>query len=281
MSISIESSGAKRGRPRKGGDDEDVKRGINALDHALTALKALAAIEGPATLSDIARAAGMPATKVHRYLASFIAAGLVTQPERSGRYDLGQAALQLGLSAISRNDIVNRVAGQLSELTNATGCSALLSIWSHLGPIVVRWERSSTFIVTTLGLGTVFPLLNSATGRVFLANLPARMTQAMIEREIMARNVAGRSGVDMDLSPDGMARFKDQLRLQGYATVEGRLIPGLQAAAAPVLNWQGEVECAVTLFSTSQDVVDPEGSALHTLCRFTTQFSMKQHAPPR
>jgi DNA-binding IclR family transcriptional regulator len=276
MSTGLDNNGAKRGRPRKNKEDDDLKRGVNALDHALTALKALAALEGPATLSDIARASGMPATKVHRYLASFIAAGLVSQPERSGRYDLGHAALQLGLSAISRNDIVNRVAGQLSELTNITGCSALLSIWSHLGPIVVRWERSSTFIVTTLGLGTVFPLLNSATGRVFLANLPARMTQAMIEREITARNIAGRQGGEMDVSPKGLARFRDQVRSQGYATVEGRLIPGLQAAAAPVLNWQGEVECAVTLFSTSQDVVDPEGSSLPALLRFASQFSMSK-----
>jgi DNA-binding IclR family transcriptional regulator len=278
MSISIESTGARRGRPRKGGDEDDFKRGVNALDHAMTALKALASLEGPATLTDIARAAGMPATKVHRYLASFIAAGLVSQPERSGRYDLGPAALQLGLSAISRNDVINRVAGQLSELTDATGCSALLSIWSHLGPIVVRWERSATFIVTTLGLGTVFPLLNSATGRVFLANLPARMTNAMVEREILARASGGRSTVEMDVSPQGLTRFKEQIRSQGHATVEGRLIPGLQAAAAPVLNWQGEIECAVTLFSTSQDIVDPEGTALPTLRRFTSRFSLVQTA---
>ena len=217
----------------------------------------------------------MPATKVHRYLASFIAADLVSQPERSGRYDLGRAAMEIGLAAIARNDIINQVADRLIELTEATGCTAMLSIWGNQGPTVVRWERAATFIVTTLGLGTTFPLLNSATGRVFLANLPERLTAATLDREILARNTAGGRVIDMDVSPRGMTRLKEQIRAQGYATVEGRLIPGLQAASAPVLNWQGEAECAVTLISTSQDVVDPEGSSLPALRAFVGRFSVK------
>jgi DNA-binding IclR family transcriptional regulator len=274
MSVGSEA-GAKRGRPRKNlADEDDIKRGVNALDHALTVLKALADLRAPATLTDIARAAGMPATKVHRYLASFIAAGLVSQPERSGRYDLGKAAMEIGLAAISRNDVINRVADRLIDLTEATGCTAMLSIWGNQGPTVVRWERAATFIVTTLGLGTTFPLLNSATGRVFLANLPERVTAPLLEREIAARNMAGGRVIDIDISPRGLARLKEQVRAQGHATVEGRLIPGLQAASAAVLNWQGEVECAVTLISTSQDVVDPEGSALPALRAFVQRFSI-------
>ncbi len=265
----------RRGRPRKNaGEDDDIKRGINALDHALAVLKALADRKAPATLTDIARAAGMPATKVHRYLASFITAGLVSQPERSGRYDLGKAAMEIGLAAISRNDTVNRVADQLLELTDATGCTAMLSVWGNQGPTVIRWERAATLIVTTLGLGTTFPLLNSATGRVFLANLPERLTGALLDREVLARNVAGGRVIDMDVTASGLARLKEQIRSGGYATVEGRLIPGLQAASAPVLNWQGEIECAVTLIDTSQRVVDPEGSVLPTLLAYARRFSI-------
>jgi DNA-binding IclR family transcriptional regulator len=274
MTIPVEN--ARRGRPRKNpGEDDDIKRGVNALDHALTVLKLLAELKAPATLTDIARAASMPATKVHRYLASFIAAGLVSQSERSGRYDLGKTAMEIGLSAIARNDIVNQVADRLIDLTEATGCTAMLSIWGNQGPTVVRWERAATFIVTTLGLGTTFPLLNSATGRIFLTNLPDRLTSDALDREILARKTAGGRIIDMDVSKRGLARLKDQILGQGYATVEGRLIPGLQAASAPVLNWQNEVECAVTLISTTQDIFDPEQGALPELLKFVRQFSIK------
>ena len=71
--------------------------GIQALDAALSVLRVLRSFDGPATLSDIAREAGMPPSKVHRYLASFMHAGLAVQKERSGRYDLGPEAASLVL----------------------------------------------------------------------------------------------------------------------------------------------------------------------------------------
>lgn len=276
------ATGGRRGRPRTRGEDDDIKRGVNALDHALIVLKALASLQASASLTDIARAAGMPATKVHRYLASFIAAGLVSQPVKSGRYDLGKAAMEIGLAAITRNDMVNRVADQLADLTEATGCTAMLSVWGNQGPTVVRWERAANFIVTTLGLGTTFPLLHSATGRVFLANLADRLTAALLDREIMAHNTAGGRLINMDVTPRGLARLSEQIRAQGYASVEGRLIPGLQAVSAPVLNWQGEIECAVTLISTSQAILDPQGDALPALMSFAARFSMAsmRRSPP-
>ena len=39
----------------------------------------------------------MSAAKAHRYLVSFQRLGLVTQDSRTARYDLGPAALKLGL----------------------------------------------------------------------------------------------------------------------------------------------------------------------------------------
>ena len=254
-----------RGRPRKTDAGDDARRGVNALDHALTLLKALSDFKGPATLSEIARAAGMPATKAHRYLASFIAADLVSQPVRSGQYDLGPAALQLGFAAISRIDIVNSVAGRLAELTEATDCTALLSVWSNLGPVIVRWERAASYIVTNLGLGTIFPLLNSATGQVFLTHLPERLTMGLLEKE------------PSPIGASEIAALKAQIKAAGFAMVEGSLIPGLQAASAPILNGQGEIECAVTLISAKAAAFSAPGTRLIVLKSFVRQFS----SPPQ
>ena len=103
----------KRKPPKEAGEDDNgtAPGGIQALDAALAVLRVLRSFDGPATLSDIAREAGMPPSKVHRYLASFIHAGLAVQRERSGRYDLGPEAAELGVAAISRNDFVVRAGG--------------------------------------------------------------------------------------------------------------------------------------------------------------------------
>lgn len=71
-------------------DETAHGQGLKSLDTALGVLSYLAAQGGPQTLSDIGRGCGMPPSKVHRYLASFVNAGLVQQQGRSGQYDLGQ-----------------------------------------------------------------------------------------------------------------------------------------------------------------------------------------------
>lgn len=236
--------------------------GIQSLDRALEVLAALAARSGPASLTDLAREMNMPASKVHRYLASFVNAGLVEQAGRSGKYDLGANSLALGLAAMSRLDLVNRTADALPRITEETGLTALLTVWADAGPTIVRWERAAGFIVTTLGLGTTMPLLTSASGRVFLAHAPARVTENVLKAELVTASVG---------SPEMLA---DDVRSQGYAHVAGDLIPGLAAIAAPVLNWQGEIEAAVTLIGTDRSMTHPDHAAVAVLRAFCKSLSV-------
>lgn len=235
--------------------------GIQSLDSALRVLQALAAAGGPLSLSDLARQVDMPASKVHRYLASFSHAGLVAQAERSGKYDLGPGATTLGLAAIARLDFVNRTADHLAEVCADSGLTAMLSVWGNAGPTIIRWERAPGFIVTTLGLGTTMPLLGSATGRLFLAHAPAN---------VIAGKLAEERDSHPDLDPNLLA---EDVRDAGYAQVSGDLIPGLAAIAAPVLNWQNEIEAAVTLIGTDPAITAPDHPAVATLTAFCTRQS--------
>lgn len=229
------------------------RRGIGSVDTAMTILAAFSAAPGPLSLSDIARRTGMAASKLHRYLTSLVNSGMLIQPERSGAYDLGPFAATIGLAGLARNDFVNRAADALPDLVAATGATAMLSVWGSKGATVVRWERGPNFVVTALGLGATLPLMNSATGRVFLGFLPGDVT---------APHVAGNRA--------GIARMAAETRSMGYATVGGDLIPGLHAAAAPVLDWQGEAAAVITLIGTNPAVTVPQGktvSALRETCR--------------
>ena len=243
-----------------------ASRGIQSVDIALEVLTALAAAPGPATLGDLAQATGMSPAKLHRYLASFVNAGFVVQRRRSGAYDLGPAALRLGIGAMARSDIVNRVAGDMPSLTAETGTTALLAVWGSQGATIVRWERSPGFIVTTLGLGVTLPLLGSATGQLFLAfSSPGVIAERL-------RAEGGQSG-DGDLS-----RQVDRVRQARIARTEGRFIPGLSAVSAPVLNWQGEIEAAVTLVSTDPELVADDSKAMAVLDGFCRRHSFDTEA---
>lgn len=250
-------------------DSGAARRGIQSVDVALRVLSAFAKSEGPLTLKALGALTGMPASKLHRYLSSFVTAGLVEQRQRSGSYDLGPFAMELGLAALSRSDFVNRAAAGLEELVDTVGTTAMLSVWGNSGPTVVRWERSRNHVVTALGLGATLPLLRSATGRIFLANLPAEIVADLLAREQAARP---RDRYDV---PELIAA----VRTAGYASVDGAFIPGLYAVAAPILNWQDHAEAVVTLISTTPDLVDPDGPAVKSLLAFCRANSVRALHP--
>lgn len=254
-------------------DDSAGHGGIQSLDSALSLLQILAGMARAATLSELARAADMTTSKVHRYLASFINAGLVMQRHRSGRYELGKGALDLGLAAMARDDLINRAADRLEEIVDATGAAALVAIWGPLGPTVVRWERTASFVVTPLALGTVMPVLNSATGRIFLAFGPQRMVWRLAEEQIARAIELKLSWPDLEPGIEQARKLAQKVRAAGHSAVDGRFIPGLKAISAPILNWQGEAEAALTITTGDQGLLEPGAGALELLIATCRELS--------
>ena len=89
-------------------------------------------------LKDVAAAACMSAAKAHRYLVSFQRLGLVTQDARTARYDLGPAALKLGLASLARLDAM-RCARARARLDGADRPHLALAVWGNHGPTIVHW----------------------------------------------------------------------------------------------------------------------------------------------
>jgi len=249
--------------------------GVQSLDAALRLLLALRDRAGPVALSEIARDCDMPLSKAHRYLASFLNAGLVVQAGRSGKYDLGPGAIELGLAALGRLDFVNRTADAMPDLCAATGMTVLLSVWGSQGATVVRWERAAAPLVTSMGLGTALPLLNSASGRVFLGWAPPAMIAAQLRAELARAEVTPRLAPDLPPGPEGPARLAAGIRARGFATVDGKFIPGLVAAGAPILDWQGQAQAAVTLIGTDPRSIRADAPQVAALKRFCAQHSIR------
>ena len=229
---------------------------VQSVEVSISILSALARGGGPMSLKNISAEVGMPPAKVHRYLASFVDAGMMEQ-RRSGTYDLGPLATEIGVAAIGRSDFVNRAADRLEELVDETGATAMLSVWGNKGPTVVRWQRGPVDLTTTLGLGSVLPVLRSATGRVFLAFLPRRIAAAFVDEWLREPDAA--------LDRNDIADIVETIRKERYAWVDQMYIPGLYAISAPVLNWQEEIEAAITLISRDAKIIDPQGSEIASL----------------
>lgn len=213
-------------------DGQSRSKGVQSVEVGMMILKAFCETNGPMSLSEVAQRVAIPPAKVHRYLASLIQAGMVVH-RKTGSYDLGRGAAEVGMAAVARFDVVNRAADMLPDIVETTGCTAMLSVWGTLGPTVVRWERSSPPLVTALGVGTLLPLLTSATGLALLAWSPERLAGERLSKKEQKRAATLCAGI----------------RKAGLAEARQSFIPGLYALAAPVLDLQGRAEAVVTLVS--------------------------------
>ena len=209
--------------------------GVNSLELGLRLARLLAARGQALALKDIAAGACMTPAKAHRYLVSLIRAGLAEQDAESSRYRLGPLALELGLAALNGLDVLRFGGESITELRASIDETVLLAIWGNKGPVVVRWEESSRPIATNVRAGWVMPLANSATGRLFAAYMPAGATAALLKTEL-ARNPGARKNLAARLG---------EIRASGISRVEGDLLPGVAAVAAPVFGQDGALVAAI------------------------------------
>lgn len=215
------------------------RAGIQSVEVGFTLIEALAQASGPLMLKDVAAAAGMSAAKAHRYLVSFQRIGMVSQDTRNSRYDLGPAALKVGLTALSRIDPVRLARERIPELIDTLRHTLAIAVWGNHGPTIVHWEESSQSITANLRLGDVMPMLASATGRCFGAWLPREITLPLLEPEVARARKAKR--LDLPLTPEAVTAMLTEVRERGTARVVDSMLPGIAAFCAPVFDASGHM----------------------------------------
>ena len=223
---------------------EDSRQGIQSIEVGVPLLRVLADHGAPMMLRDLAKAAGMPAAKAHRYLVSFMRTGLVTQDPLSGRYDLGHFALDLGLASIARLDAVRVATPVLDALGDEIGETVALAVWGNMGPTIVRWVESRRPVTVNLRTGAVMPLLHSAIGLCFVAFFESPVLERKVEEELLinARGEDTRTPVTR-VQLDALTADAHK---HGMSRVVGSLIPGINAFSAPVFNHDGKMALAIT-----------------------------------
>lgn len=209
--------------------------GVKSVQVGLRLVAALAEAYRPMMLSELARVAGMPSAKAHRYLVSLCKSGIVEQEGPGGRYALGPLALAVGLSALHQLEPV-RVAGEaVAALRDRTDQTGLVAVWGSAGPTIVRWEECRRPMAVNVRVGSVLRLLDSATGLVFAAFLPRHLTAKLLALEVRGRDAAE---VESRLA---------EVRARGMARVRGLQMASINALSAPVFDRAGGLVAVMTL----------------------------------
>jgi DNA-binding IclR family transcriptional regulator len=269
MAPRTQSAKRKPKSPRTAAGNRSVVVGVHLL-------KTIAGLQGPASLGDIAKAAGLSASRTHRFLAGLIQTGLVEQNVNTGRYDLGSTIVELGLIALGRTDAVKLGSEALVTLTERTGLVSLLSTWGSNGPTLLRWEPGRLQTAVRLREGRNLPLLTTATGRVFLAHMAASETRSLLDAELKARAAAKAR----TLSAADIQAMRDEVLNKGFGRSSGEENPGLAAMAAPVFDHEGRIAMVVTIVGILGTYpTDPDAEPVRLLKATADQLSRRLGAP--
>lgn len=227
--------------PDPGPRPRERRQRVQAAETGMAVLKTLARLGGRASLTAIAGQIGESPAKVHRYLVSLMEEGFVAQEANTQQYHLGIEALQIGLAAMRQADPIRLSEASLARLRERLEVTCFIAVMGNKGPTIVRIEEPGLPVTVNVRVGSVMPLLWSATGRVFLGMLDDSNVQALARAELDVLTPGQRADLD---AKDPLGALRKPVRAQGCAAVRDTNLKGISAVAAPVRDYTGRV-CAV------------------------------------
>ncbi len=251
--------------------------GIKAVETGMQLLVALAQDNSPQMLKALASRADMHPAKAHRYLVSFLRTGLVQRDPETGYYRFGPLAMQIGVAALGSLNIVRFAATEVGRLRDELGVTVALGVWGVNGATHVLIEESHSLIIAKSRLGSILPLLSSATGRMFAAHLPEFVIDPIIDAELNERT---RSATARAKLRTEFYHSLEEIRRDGVSRAMGSFSPGIHALCCPIRDYRGTVAASLTILAPA-GVFDPEpaGPAAQVLRRATARLSAKMGAP--
>lgn len=216
-------------------------RRVQAVDHAIDVLEAMAQAGGPVGISEVARRTGLSKATVHHLLTTLEARRVVMKDPHTAAYRLGWALYELG-SVVARGADVSRVARPfLDSLAAQTGESVLLGILD--GDSVLYLDRGDApngfHMVATAGRRS--RLHATASGKLLLAFAGKAIIDQYLRRRLERFTAATVT------EPSVLRDQLTAIRADGYATCWQERELGLCSVAVPLRNHTGETVASLTL----------------------------------
>lgn len=252
-------------------DEDKTQRAVQSVEVGGRLLLALADSACALGLKELAARADLTPSRAHPYLVSYVRLGLVEQ-DASGHYDLGPAALRVGLACLQRLDPLKAAEPVIRGLAAQTGHAVALAVWGNFGPTVVRLIEGSQPLHVSLRIGSVLSIFDTATGRAFASALPTEQLRQAIAGplgEVIPRSVFQQRLGELD-------QIRAEAKRHGVSRAVGTPIPGVNAFSAPVFDLDGKPVLTVTVLGHQDRLPSAwNGPAVHAVSAAVAELSQR------
>jgi len=236
----MENQKRSRGRPRLDVSDQQPST-VQALDRGLTVLRCLGQ-DGTLTLTDLASRLGMPASTVHRILATLNAHGLVEFIEQSQEWAIGIEAFRIGSAYLERTNLVEASRTAMRSLMINTGETSNLAIMDDGDVVFVSQIESHNPIRAFFRSGTRGHMHSSGIGKALLANIPEKDVDKIVRKK------------GLPAFTEKSLTMKDKLfanlqitKKRGWSLDDEERYSGMRCVAAPIFNAYGEAVAGISV----------------------------------
>jgi IclR family pca regulon transcriptional regulator len=227
-------------KPKRSESDERATDFVESLDRGLRLLQTFGATTGPMTLSDLARAAGLPRATARRILFTLQRGGFVASDGKL--FSLTPHVLTLASSFLRSSQLVAVLQPVLDRI--ATAAQEISSLAVLDGDEVVFIARGSPARVFSAGLeiGYRLPAFCTSVGRAMLgqfddADLAARLKK-MKREALTAQTVTDAKALLARIAAD---------RAQGFSQVDREAEPHFRSISVPVRRYDDTIVAAINM----------------------------------
>jgi len=206
-------------------------------------LLALLAHEGRAlSLADLAAQLGLPKGTAHRICTQLLATGFLARDLDERSFVVGPALRQLAFDTLNhgsvrglRHEVLAALVQEVGETCNLTTLDGARVL--YLDRVEAQWP-----LRLTLDVGSHVPLHCTASGKLFLAQMPKKARDAMIDGLPLPRMTASTL-----TDPAALRAECDAIAQDGFSRDREEFMAGLVAVAVPVRDAAGGVRAALAV----------------------------------
>ncbi len=213
---------------------------ISSLAKGMKVLELLAEHEA-LTVTEVAAYLGTNRAGSHRFLATLRELGYVEKVDNA-RYALTFKLLEEGMKFAGRFEIRRIARAYMLELSSAFRETVNLGFWD--GKIITHLDKidSREILRMDSGIGTQAPAYCTGLGKAILAFVPRQEVTDYLDSIEMEQHAP-----NTFTEADAFLKELDTTNARGYAIDDEELSPGLRCVAAPIFDYTGRPNYAMSV----------------------------------
>ncbi|OHV30079.1 MULTISPECIES: IclR family transcriptional regulator [Pseudofrankia] len=213
---------------------------VQSVDRAVTVLEILAR-SGEAGVTEIAAELGVHKSTAFRLVGALERRGLVDQPRGRGKYRLGLGITRLAGAVTAQFDLARASREVCERLAEKLGETVNVAIVDRGFAVNISQVRGRAAVSSHNWVGQLTPLHATSSGKILLSTLPAA------EQDEILGDPLERFTPHTITDPARLRAEVLDVAERGWASTCEELEIGLNAVAAPIRGWGGQLRAAVSV----------------------------------